>query len=138
MLCHSLIILLFIKSPSVTSKCCTPVCMVAAAAFAAEGGGSVRSGAGRARGLMGSPQPLLEVSTTWERVTHPKKSTHTCGGGVCGQPVWPGRLLLASLTEPPPSPKRSVYSLSYMFVFVRFSTNTPAPSASYQRRFTRR
>lgn len=37
MLCHSLIILLFIKSPSVTSKCCTPVCM-AAAAFAAEGG----------------------------------------------------------------------------------------------------
>lgn len=138
MLCHSLIILLFIKSPSVTSKCCTPVCMVAAAAFAAEGGGSVRSGAGRARGLMGSPQPLLEVSTTWERVTHPKKSTHTCGGGVCGQPVWPGRLLLASLTEPPPSPKRSVYSLSYMFVFVRFSTNTPAPSGSYQRRFTRR
>lgn len=136
MLCHSLIILLFIKSPSVTSKCCTPVCMVAAA-FAAEGG-SVRSGAGRARGLMGSPQPLLEVSTTWERVTHPKKSTHTCGGGVCGQPVWPGRLLLASLTEPPPSPKRSVYSLSYMFVFVRFSTNTPAPSGSYQRRFTRR
>lgn len=102
------------------------------------GGGSVRSGAGRARGLMGSPQPLLEVSTTWERVTHPKKSTHTCGGGVCGQPVWPGRLLLASLTEPPPSPKRSVYSLSYMFVFVHFSTNTPAPSGSYQRRFTRR
>lgn len=137
MLCHSLIILLFIKSPSVTSKCCTPVCM-AAAAFAAEGGGSVRSGAGRARRLMGSPQPLLEVSTTWERVTHPKKSTHTCGGGVCGQPVWPGRLLLASLTEPPPSPKRSVYSLSYMFVFLRFSTNTPAPSGSYQRRFTRR
>lgn len=49
------------------------------------GRGSVRSGAGTARGLMGCPQMLLEVSTTWERMTHPKRSTHTPVEEVC---VW--------------------------------------------------
>lgn len=39
------------------------------------------SGAGTVRGLMGSPQPLVEVSTTWERVTH----THLWRRCVC---VW--------------------------------------------------
>lgn len=90
----------------------------------------MRSGAGAA-------QPLLEL--TWERMTHPKikknkkKSSHTdahtCGGGgVSGQSVWPGRLLLAFLflfffSE--------LFYVTVTLCFVCFSFRTPAQERSF-------
>lgn len=72
------------------------------------------------RGLMGSPQPEVEVSTTWERVTH----THLC---VCVWAVSVAKLQLNFSTM--------LQSSSFLLFSVVFRQHTFAVLPPWSRRF---